>query len=151
MTQLNVPDLPERPVDRALAQLSGKAIEILRSEQPALFQEVVMAFNGKRFDVALFGEGKFHVAVDSGEIQVLPFVMGSAVAYRVGGYPSAIADIAEGRLTPLEGFFRAAIVAFGSAKDLSVGHAYILKLTKFAQSSRAMQNLVAEFKTLCKL
>jgi ATP sulfurylase len=77
--------------------------------------------------------------------------MGGAVAYRVGGYPSAIAAIAMGTLTPLEGFFRAAIVAFGSAKDLHVGHIYIVKLAKFAQASPAMQGLVGEFKALCKL
>lgn len=151
MTETDTSLLPERPIDRALAQLGETSIGILRTEQPALFQDVVKAFDGERFDVALFGEGKFHVSVHNGEVQILPYVMGSAVAYRVGGYPSAVADIAEGRLTPLEAFFRAVIVAFGSAKDLSVGHAYIVKLAKFVRASRAMQELVGEFKALCKV
>lgn len=148
----NVPQtLPARPVDRALAELAQRALQILRSEQPALFRELVKAFDGKAFDVALFGQGKFHIAVSDGDIRVYAFVEGGAVAYRTGGYPSAVADIAEGRMTPLQGFFRALIVAFGSAKDLSVGHAYSVKLAKVTKESVAMQDVVKQFKVLCKL
>lgn len=148
----NVPQtLPARPVDRALAELAQKALQVVRTEQPALFQDLVKALDGKAFDVALFGQGKFHIAASDGDIRVYAFVEGGAVAYRTGGYPSAVVDIAEGRMTPLQGFFRALIVAFGSAKDLSIGHAYSVKLAKFSKDSAAMQDVVKQFKVLCKL
>jgi hypothetical protein len=148
----NVPQtLPGRPIDKALAELAQKALQVVRSEQPALFRDLVKALDGKAFDVALFGQGKFHIAARDGDIRVYAFVEGGAVAYRTGGYPAAVAAIAEGRMTPLQGFFRALIVAFGSAKDLSIGHEYSVKLARFSKNSAAMQDVVKQFKALCKI
>jgi hypothetical protein len=91
------------------------------------------------------------VAVSQGDVHVQEFVEGGTVAYRVVALPEAIVALAEGRRTPLEAFFGAEFVGLGRSEDLYEAYEYFVQLVEAVPGSPALQELLKQFKQLCKL
>jgi hypothetical protein len=137
---------------RNLAALAEKALQIFREESPEAHKELVQTFEGKGADVALFGHGRFHVAVQKGEVSIEPNVVrGGASTGRGAIAPETLLSIVEGRLTPLEAFFNGDLIARAGSADLHLVYENFVKFSEAALRSKRLQELLGDFRELVKL
>ncbi len=83
----------------------------------------------------------------------LTFIVGGDMARSLPEWrePEAIVALAEGRLTPLEAFYRAEFVGLGRSADLYLAYEYFVQLVEAVPGSPPLQDLLRQFKQLCKL
>lgn len=137
------------PRSDKLASLANDALRAFREENPEAFKELVKVYDGKSADVALFGHGKFNILVAKGDVDIAPDRMGgSRVAGRGATTPETLMAILEGRLTPLEAFFKGDLVARAQSAELHRAYDYFVRFSEAAIRSQRMQKVIEEFKRL---
>lgn len=130
-----------------LVALAHEAVDAFRKENPKAHRELVSAFEGESADVALFGHGRFHVSVKGEEIEINPGrVRGKASTGRGAIAPETLVDIAEGRLTPLEAFFKGDLIARARSDDLHRVYNYFVEYSDAALRSGRLQKVLEQFR-----
>jgi hypothetical protein len=132
---------------RELATLSEEAVQAFREENPEPYEELVQAFEGKSADIALLGHGRFHISVQEGQVRIEPNVMrGGASTGRGAITPETLTEIVEGRLTPLEAFFKGDLIARANSADLHQVYDYFVKFSDAALRSERLRELLGRFR-----
>jgi hypothetical protein len=137
----------QRKKDEELAELAREAVEAFRKEQPEAHEELVRAFDGRSADLALLGgNGRFHVEVRDGEVVVDPEAIGKGrLTARGAASPETLMAIMEGRLTPLEAFFKGDVIARAKSADLHIAYGYFVKFADAALTSEGLQKVRERF------
>jgi hypothetical protein len=138
----------DRDSSSRLAALAQRAVATFREENSAAYAELVDAFAGKSANVAVFGVGKFSVAVTDREVQIDPTLLHGPDTARGAIYPEAAVAIAEGQISPLESFFKGDLIARAPSPDLHRAYGYLVKFSDAALRSERLQELVGEFRAL---
>lgn len=130
-----------------IAELAREAVEIFRNENPDAYEELVRAFEGKGADLALLGgHGTFHAEVRDGRVEIDSSRVGaSPLTGRAAAAPETLLAIAEGRLTPLEAFFKGDVVAQAHSADLHLAYGYFVKFADAALTSEGLQRVLRRF------
>ena len=130
-----------------LARLAKEALQAFREDNPDAYKELVQAYDGKSADLALLGHGRFHVSVSKGEVEVLPNeVRGKGVTGLGATTPETLMAIVEGRITPLEAFFKGDIVARAHSDELHQAYNYFVRFSEAALRSKRLQKVASEFR-----
>jgi hypothetical protein len=130
-----------------LAELANEAVRAFREENPDAFKELIAAYKGKSADVALFGHGKFSVAVSKGELEILAGQMrGSGATGRGATTPETLMAILEGRITPMEAYFKNDLVARAESAELHKAYDYFVRFSDTALRSKKLQNVLVKFR-----
>ena len=138
---------PNPESSEKLAALANEAVRAFREDNPEAFKELVEAFNGKSADLALFGHGRFHVSVSKGDVDIQPDKLrGSGATGRGATTPETLLAVLEGRLTPLEAFFKGDLVARADSAELHRAYDYFVRFSDAALRSKKMQQVVAIFR-----
>jgi hypothetical protein len=142
----------ERQDDRGssarLAALAEKAVETFREENPDAYRELVEAFDGRSANVAVFGLGKFSIAVTEREVRIDRQLLHGPDVARGAIYPEAAVAIGEGRISPLESFFKGDLIARAPSAELHRAYGYLVKFSDSALRSERLQEVVKEFRGL---
>lgn len=144
---------PSKPGEssRDLAALAEDAIRAFREENPEPYQELVKVFEGKSADVALLGQGKFNISIHNGEVCIEPNVSrGGACTGRGAVAPETLMAIVEGKLTPLEAFFKGDLIARADSADLHQAYSYFVKFSDAALRSERLQEILNRFRSMCE-
>lgn len=142
---------PKRPSrnreDPQVVELAREAVEIFRKENPDAYEELVRAFEGRGADLALLGgHGTFHAEVRDGQVEIDPKGIGrSPLTARGAAAPDTLMAIVEGRLTPLEAFFKGDVVAQAHSADLHIAYGYFVKFADAALTSEGLQDVLRRF------
>ena len=138
---------PTPESSKTVAALATNAVRAFREDNPDAFKELVNAFAGKSADVVLFGHGKFHIAVSKGDVDIEPDSMrGSGATGRGAIAPETLMAILEGRMTPLEAFFKGDLVARAASPDLHKAYEYFVRFSDSALRSKRMQQVLQSFR-----
>jgi hypothetical protein len=138
---------PESESSKRMASLANDAVRAFREDNPQAMQELLEAYNGKSADVALFGHGKFHVAVAKGEVHIEPDRMrGSGATGRGATTPETLMAILEGKLTVLEAFHKGDLVARAESAELHHAYDFFVRFSDAAMRSKKLQKILGEFK-----
>jgi hypothetical protein len=138
---------PSRESSDKLAALANEAVRAFREENGEGFRELVNAYEGQSADVALFGHGRLHIAVSHGTVDIRPDQMrGSGATGRGATTPETLLAILEGKLTPLEAFFKGDLVARSSSAELHKAYDYFVRFSGTALRSRRFQQLLEQFR-----
>jgi hypothetical protein len=130
-----------------LAALAKEAVSAFREENAAAFQELVTAYNGKSADIALYGHGKFNIAVAGGELQVVPNELrGEGATGRGATTPETFIALLEGKLTPLEAYFKGDLVVRANSAELHTLYGYFTRFSDAALRSKKLQQVVVGFR-----
>jgi hypothetical protein len=138
-----------RPSDDShkLAELANEAVRAFREENPDAYKELIAAYGGKSADVALFGHGKFSVAVSKSGVDIQPDKMhGSSATGRGATTPETLMAILEGRITPLAAYFKNDLVARAESAELHTAYDYFVRFSDAAMRSKKLQNVLAKFR-----
>ena len=146
--------MPKQPRDKrgddnkTLAALAKDAVEAFREENPEAYDELARAFEGKGADLALLGgHGRFHAELRDGQVHIDPErVGGPTLTARGAASPETIMAILEGRLTPLEGFFKGDVIAQASSADLHIAYGYFAQFADTALRSESLQKILKRFR-----
>jgi hypothetical protein len=131
-----------------LAALAEQAVVAFREENSEAYRELVEAFDGKSANIAVFGVGRFNVAVTDREVRVDQSLKHSPDTARGAIYPEAAVAITEGRISPLESFFKGDLIARAPSPDLHRAYGYLVKFSDTALRSERLQELAREFRSL---
>ncbi len=146
MAQVKHPN-PQPDSSEKLTELANEALRAFREDNPDAFKELVKAYEGKSADVALFGHGRFHVAVSKGDVEIQANRMrGSGATGRGATTPETVMAILEGRLTPLEAFFKGDLVARAESAELHKAYDYFVRFSDSALRSKRLQQVASEFR-----
>src|ERR1044071_5589615 len=109
----------QQETGKRLATLAEEATRTFREESPEAYEELLRAFEGKSADVGLLGHGGFHIEVRKRKLSIEPnaFRGGGANAHGVTT-PETLLDIADGRLTPLEAYFKGDLMVRAKSAEL---------------------------------
>jgi hypothetical protein len=130
-----------------LTGLANEALRAFREDSPDAFKELVKAYEGKSADVALFGHGRFRVAVSKGDVEIQPNQMrGSGATGRGATTPETLIAMLDGRLTPLEAFFKGDLVARAESAELHKAYDYFVRFSDAALRSKRLQQIASEFR-----
>lgn len=141
------PPRPDPEESRRLAQLAEEAIGAFREENPEAHRDLVRAFEGQSADVALLGHGRMHVAVRDGEVKLDPDrAVGPDSTGRGAIAPETVVEIVEGRLTPLEAFFKGDLIARAHSDDLHKVYDFMVRYSDTAMRSKRLQELLKRFR-----
>ncbi len=137
----------QRKEDEMLADIAREAVDVFREERPEAHEELVRAFEGRGADLALLGGyGRFHVEVSDGEVRVDPEAVGKgSLTGRGAATPEALTAILEGRVTPLEAFFKGDVLARAASADLHIAYGYFVKFAETALTSEGLQKVRERF------
>jgi len=140
---------PNRSQSRRLAALAERGVQTFREENPDPYNELVSAFDGKSADVALLGHAGFHVAVDETRVRIEPDKFRGTTSTGSGTVsPETLIAMLEGRLTPLEAFFKGDLQVRAQSPELHVAYGYFVKFADTALRSERLQQLLGEFRAL---
>lgn len=138
--------------ERQLAELAEEAVRAFREENPEAYEELVKAFNGNSADLALLGFGRFHVSLEKGDLRIEPGVVRGAGSTGRGAIaPETLLAILEGRLTPLEAFFKGDLIARAHSKELHKAYDYFVRFADAALRSKRLQELLGRFREMTRL
>lgn len=140
--------LENKDASARLAGLAEKAVEAFREEDSDAFAELVEAFEGKSANIAVFGVGKFSIAVTDHEVRIDQNLLHGPETARGAIYPEAAVAITEGRVSPLESFFKGDLIVRAPSPDLHRAYGYLVKFSDAALRSERLQELVGEFSAL---
>lgn len=137
----------QRKKDEELADIARQAVEAFREDQPEAHAELAKTFDGRGADLALLGgHGRFHVEVRDGEVVVDPEAVGKgSLTARGAASPETLMAILEGRLTPLEAFFKGDVIARAKSADLHIAYGYFVKFAEAALTSEGLQKVRERF------
>jgi hypothetical protein len=138
----------DRDTSARLTALAEKAVETFREENADAYRELVQAFDGKSANVAVFGVGRFSIAVTDREVRVDQKLVHGPDTARGAIYPEAAVAITEGRMSPLESFFKGDLIARAPSAELHRAYGYLVKFSDSALRSERLQELVKEFRAL---
>jgi hypothetical protein len=144
-----MPQLQNRSTDDShkLAELANEAVRAFREENPDAFKELIAAYSGKSADLALFGHGKFSVAVTKGAVEIQPNIMrGSSASGRGATTPETLMAILEGRVTPMAAYFKSDLVARADSAELHKAYDYFVRFSDAALRSKKLQNVLTKFR-----
>ncbi len=97
--------------------------------------------------MALFGHGRFHVAVNKGDVQIeADKLRGAGATGRGATTPETLLAILEGKLTPLEAFFKGDLIARAASPELHAAYDYFVRFSDAALRSRRLQQILTEFR-----
>jgi hypothetical protein len=132
---------------RKLAELAEEAVQAFREKDPEAFRELTSVFEGRSADIGLLGIGGFHVAVQKQSLSIEPneFRGNRATAHGVTS-PETLLDIAEGRLTPLEAFFKGDLLVRAKSPDLHLAYDYFVKFADTALRNERLRDLLEKFR-----
>lgn len=142
-------DQPRKPLPSSdkVAALAKEAVEVFQKENPAAYNDLIKTFDGKSADVALLGHGKFHISVQKGQVSMEPNVIrGGASTGRGAITPETLMAILEGKLTPLEAFFKGDLIARANSADLHLAYDKFCEFAETALRSKGLQNVLAKFR-----
>lgn len=130
-----------------IVQFAREAVDVFRNENPEAYKELVSTFDGKGADLALLGgHGAFHAEVRDGEVVIDPQRIGSSpLTARGAASPETLNAIFEGRITPLEAFFKGDIVAQARSAELHIAYGNAMKYADAAIASEGLQRLRERF------
>jgi hypothetical protein len=132
-----------------LAELAEEAVKVFRDENAEAYEELVEVFNGKSADLALLGHGKFHVALEKGDLHIEPGVVrGASSTGRGAVAPETLTAILEGELTPLQAYFKGDMIARASSPDLHLAYDYFVLFSDAALRSKKLQELLVRFREI---
>lgn len=95
----------------------------------------------------LFGHGKFNVGVENGEVNIRPNEMrGSGALGRGATTPETLMAMLEGRITPLEAYFKVDLVARAESAELHRVYNYFLRFADATMRSQRLQSLLEKFR-----
>ena len=138
--------------ERELAELAEEAVKVFREENPEAYEELVKAFNGKSVDLAVLGHGRFHVSLETADLSIEPGrVRGKGSTGRGAIAPETLLAITEGKLTPLEAFFKGDLIARASSEELHQTYDYFVKFSDAALRSERLQELLGRFREITKV
>lgn len=143
--------LDDRDASARLAALAEKAVETFREENSDAYRELVDAFDGKSANIAVFGLGRFSVAVTEREVRIDRDLRHGPDTARGAIYSEAAVAITEGRISPLESFFKGDLIARAPSADLHRAYGYLVKFSDTALRSDRLQELVHEFRALANV
>lgn len=131
-----------------IAQIARQAVDAFRDEDPDAYAELARAFEGRGADLALLGgHGAFHAEVRDGEVVIDPGRVGAKpLTARGAASPETLIAIAEGRVTPLEAFFKGDVVAQARSADLHIVYGYFVKFADSALTSKGLQEVLGRFR-----
>jgi len=130
-----------------LATIAKEAVDAFRADNPEGFKELAATFSGKSADLVLFGHGRFHVAVLKGEVDIQPDKMaGTGATGRGATTPETLMGILEGRLTPLEAFFKGDLIARADSAELHKTYDAFVRFSDAALRSKKMQSVLTRFR-----
>jgi len=137
----------QQETGKRLAALAEEAVRAFQEANGDAYKELVKAFEGRSADVGLLGQGGFHIAVQGGKLSIEPnaFRGGAAAAHGVAS-PATILDIAEGRLTPLEAYFKGDLLVRAKSPDLHLAYDYFVKFADAALRNQRLRGLIAQFR-----
>jgi len=145
---INPTEHADRDSSAQLTALAERALETFREENSESYSELVEAFDGKSANVAVFGLGRFSIAVTDREVKVDRNLLHGPDTARGAIYPEAAVAITEGRISPLESFFKGDLIARAPSPDLHRAYGYLVKFSDTALRSERLQELIREFRTL---
>lgn len=131
-----------------LARLAEQAVATFREENAEAYRELVEAFDGKSANIAVFGVGRFNVEVIEREVRIDHNLRKSPDTARGAIYPETAVAITEGRISPLESFFKGDLIAQAPSPDLHRAYGYLVKFSDTALRSERLQELAREFRSL---
>ena len=138
--------------ERQFAALAEEAVKAFREENPDAYSELVKAFDGMSADLALLGHGKFHVSLSKGDLQIEPgMVRGPESTGRGAIAPETLLAIIEGKLTPLEAFFKGDLIARANSANLHLAYDYFVKFADAALRSKRLQDLMGRFREMARV
>lgn len=130
-----------------LVKLAHEAVEVFQKENPTAFNELVSEFDGKSADLALLGHGRFHARVQKGNVSFEPNVARGAGSTGRGAIaPEVLMAILEGRLTPLEAFFKGDLIARSESANLHLVYNKFVEFSHLALRSKDLQDVLSRFK-----
>ena len=131
-----------------IAEIAQQAVDAFREENPDAYEELARTFEGRGADLALLGgHGAFHAEVRDGQVVIDPGrVGGSPLTARGAASPETLIAIAEGRITPLEAFFKGDVVAQARSADLHIVYGYFVKFADAALTSKGLQDVLGRFR-----
>ncbi len=65
--------------------------------------------------------------------------------------PETLIAIVEGKLTPLEAFFKGDLIARANSADLHQAYNYFVKFSDAALRSERLQEILVRFRQMCKV
>lgn len=138
----------KRPeASRELVRLAEEGIAAFREENPEAYKDLVRGFEGQSADVALLGHGRMHVSVSDGEISLEPDrVAGAESTGRGAIAPETVVEIVEGRLTPMEAFFKGDLIARARSENLHKAYGFMVSYSDTAMRSERLQEILARFR-----
>lgn len=135
-----------------LSELIMDIVKIFKREDPKGYEEIIKAFNGKSADVALLGQGKFHISIQENEIKIVPgIIRGETSTGRGAIAPETLNLIFEGKLTPLEAFFKGDLIARSNSEDLHKVYNTFVKYSKVILKTKEYTELIERFMGICKI
>jgi hypothetical protein len=131
---------------KRLAALAQEAAGAFREDNPDAYEELLRAFEGKSADVGLLGHGGFHVEVRKKKLSVeANAFQGGSTAHGVTT-PETLLDIADGRLTPLEAYFKGDLMVRAKSAELHQAYDYLVKFSESALRNKRLRDIVEEFR-----
>jgi hypothetical protein len=131
-----------------LAALAEQAVRTFREENTDAYNELVEAFDGQSANVAVFGLGKFSISVEGREVRVDRSLRQGPGIARGAIYPETLVAITEGRISPLESFFKGDLIARAPSADLHRAYGYFVRFSDTALRSERLQELLREFQAM---
>ncbi|MDH4185376.1 MAG: hypothetical protein OEV08_00135 [Nitrospira sp.] len=139
---------PRLESSKKLASLANDALKAFREDNPQAFKELVEVYSGKSADLALFGHGKFHIAVKKGEVEIQPDkIQGSGATGRGATTPETLMAILEGKLTVLEAFHKGDLVARANSAELHRAYDFFARFSDAAMRSKKLQKVLSDFRS----
>jgi hypothetical protein len=137
----------QQEAGKKLAALAEETVRAFREENGEAYEELVKAFEGRSADVGLLGHGGFHVAVRGKKlsIEANAFRGDASTAHGVTS-PETVLDIAEGRLTPLEAYFKGDLLVRAKSPDLHLAYDYFVKFADAAARNKRLRDLIEKFR-----
>lgn len=133
-----------------LSALAEEAVKVFHAENAEAFKELTKAFEGKSANLALLGHGRFHVCVQKSEVKIEPNVIRSAGQDTSQGViaPETLLDIVEGRITPLQAFFKGDLTARSNSDNLHLVYDYFVRFSDTAMGSKKLRGLIGKFREM---
>ena len=131
-----------------LSALAEEAVKAFREENAEAFKELTKAFEGQTANLALLGHGRFHICVQKEEVRIEPNVVRGAGKDTSHGAiaPETLLDIVEGRVTPLQAFFKGDLIARSHSDNLHLAYDYFVRFADTAMRSKKLRGLIGKFR-----
>jgi hypothetical protein len=133
------------PGDQVVANRARQAIATFKADNPAEFLELVREFDGRAANIAVFGTGRMNVRVTHDDVTIDPG-LGDGENASGAIYMETAQAIMQGRITPLQAYFRGDIIVRAPSEDLHRAYGFFVKFAELALTSSAMREHFDDFR-----